>query len=87
MGSSVNKVVILLSREFTKWVLLANVIAWPLAFYIVNKWLQNFEYRINIPWWIFLLTAILAYIVALLTVSYQAVRAANANPVDALKYE
>ena len=77
----------MLSTEFTKWALLANLIAWPVAWWAVNKWLQNFAYRIEIGWWIFLLAGSLALLIALLTVSTQAIRAALANPIDSLRYE
>jgi putative ABC transport system permease protein len=68
-------------------VLIANIIAWPLAWYAMNKWLEEFAYRINIAWWVFALAGALALLIALLTVSYQAVRAALSNPVKALRYE
>jgi len=87
LGASVSGIVALLSKEFIKWVLVANFIAWPIAYYAMNKWLQNFAYRINIDWWTFLLAGALALVIALLTVSYQAIRAATANPVEALRYE
>jgi putative ABC transport system permease protein len=83
----VGQVVSLLNKEFVILVLIANIIAWPIALYAMNKWLQNFAYRISIEWWIFLLAGTLALVIALLTVSYQAVRAATANPVEALRYE
>ena len=87
LGSSVSGIVALLSKEFLKWVLIANIIAWPVAYYAMNKWLQNFAYRINIGWWVFVLAGLLALVIALVTVSYQAIKAARANPVDALRYE
>jgi len=87
LGASVSKVVLLLTKDFTKWVILANIIAWPIAYYAMNKWLQNFAYQINISVWTFLLAGALALVITLLTVSYQAIRAATANPVDALRYE
>jgi len=68
-------------------VLVANVIAWPVAFYAMNKWLQSFAYRISVGLWPFVFAAFLAFAIALLTVSYQAVRVALANPVKALRYE
>jgi putative ABC transport system permease protein len=68
-------------------VFLANIIGWPIAYYAVRKWLQNFAYRTNIGLEIFLLSTILILFVALGTVSYQAIRAALANPVDSLRYE
>ena len=68
-------------------VLLANVLAWPVAWLAMNTWLQNFAYRIEIGWWIFALAGGLALVIALLTVSTQAIRAALANPVDSLRCE
>lgn len=87
MGASVTEVVVLLSKEFVKWVLIANVIAWPLAYYIMNNWLNNFAYRSSMSVWIFAASGILALAIALLTVSFHAFKAATANPVDALRYE
>jgi putative ABC transport system permease protein len=73
--------------EFTKWVLIANIIAWPIAYYAMNTWLQGYAYRINIAVWSFVFAAVLALAIALFTVSYQAIRAATTNPADALRYE
>lgn len=87
LGASVPGIVLLLSREFTKWVLLANVIAWPLAYFFMKNWLQNFAYRIDLGPGSFLLAAVMALGIASLTVSIQAVRAAQTRPTDALKYE
>ncbi len=67
--------------------LIANIIAWPVAFYAMNKWLQNFAYRIDMTIWPFLLSGFFALMIALLTVSYQAVKAALANPIESLRYE
>jgi len=77
----------MLSRQFLVLVLVANVIAWPIAWYAMNKWLQNFAYRIDLGLGTFLLAGLLALVIALATVSYQAVKAATANPVEALRYE
>jgi len=87
LGATVSRIIILLSREFAKWVLVANIIAWPIAYFAMNTWLDNFAYRINIGWAAFLLTGILTSMIALLTVSYQSVKAALANPADSLRYE
>jgi ABC-type antimicrobial peptide transport system permease subunit len=87
LGASVGQLVLLISREFTKWVLLANLFAWPISYYVMNNWLQGFDYRISLSWWIFIASGISALFIALLTVSFQSVKAALANPVDALKYE
>ena len=87
LGASVAGIVNLLSSDFTKLVIAANFIAWPVTYYAMNKWLQNFAYRIEISWWMFALAGGLALLIALLTVSTQAIRAALANPVEALRYE
>jgi len=87
MGSSVTEVVSLLSREFIKWVLISNIIAWPIAYYFMNNWLDTFVYKIQLNIWIFIASGFTALIVALLTVSYQSIRAAVANPVESIRYE
>jgi putative ABC transport system permease protein len=88
LGATVANLVELLSKDFVKLVLLANVIAWPFAWYAMNKWLQNFAYRIDISWWVFALVPLGGTLmIALLTVSTQAIKAALANPVEALRYE
>ncbi len=87
LGASVASVTTLLSKDFVKLVLLANVIAWPVAWFAMNQWLQNFAYRINMSWWVFALAGGMALLIALLTVSTQAIKAALANPVEALRYE
>lgn len=87
LGASVANVVLLLSRQFTKWVLLANVIAWPLVYFTMRIWLQNFAYRIGMGIWIFVLSGVIALGMALLSVSMKAVKAATANPVQSLRYE
>jgi len=87
LGASVPNILILLSKEFAKWVLLANIIAWPIAYFAMNRWLQNFAYRISIEWWMFLLAAVLVLVIALCTVGFQAAKAALANPAESLRYE
>ncbi|MBN1480732.1 ABC transporter permease [candidate division KSB1 bacterium] len=87
LGSTVPGVIMLLTRSFATWVLIANIIAWPLAWFIMNKWLQNFVYRTEMTWWMFVLAGGMAFVIALLTISWQAIRAATANPVEALRYE
>ena len=87
LGATLSNLIFLLSAEFTKWVLLANIIAWPVAYYAMNRWLHNFAYRISLGPFSFILAAVMAFCIALLTVSYQAVRAALADPVEALRYE
>jgi ABC-type antimicrobial peptide transport system permease subunit len=73
LGASVAGIAALLSKDFVKLVLLANVIAWPVAYFATNKWLQNFAYRADIDWWVFVLAGGLALMIALLTVSMQAI--------------
>lgn len=77
----------LLSKDFVKFVLLANLLAWPVAWYALKLWLQNFAYRIDISWWIFGLAGGLALIIALLTVSIRTIKAAIVNPIKSLRYE
>jgi len=87
LGASVTGLVLLMSKEFAKWVLIANVIAFPIAYVIMNNWLQSFAYRINLTIWIFLATAGVAFAIAILTVSYQSIKASLANPIESLRYE
>lgn len=87
LGSSVSGIVMLLTSDFMRWVLLANLIAWPIAWLAMNRWLDNFAYRISMQWWMFVAAALMALIIALATISFQAIRAAMTNPVNALKYE
>jgi ABC-type antimicrobial peptide transport system permease subunit len=87
LGASEINVFVLLSKEFTKWVFVANIIAWPLAYYVMTKWLQNFAFRMYMGLWPFVLAAILAFVIALMTVSYQSIRTALTNPIDSLRYE
>jgi putative ABC transport system permease protein len=87
LGASVSNIVTLLSKDFIKLVVIAFVIASPLAWWIMHNWLQDFAYRINISWWIFLAAGLLAVIIALGTISFQAIRAAIANPVKSLRTE
>ncbi len=81
------KIVTMLSREFIKWVVIANIVAWPLAWFAMDKWLQDFAYRIDLSIWTFILAGVLALFIAFFTVSYQAIKAAVANPANSLKYE
>ena len=87
LGASVGQIVYLLTKELMALVLIANIIAWPTAYYIMNKWLQNFAYRTKISMWAFILSAAAAFAIALLTVSAHAIKSATANPVKSLKYE
>ncbi|MBN2411176.1 ABC transporter permease [candidate division KSB1 bacterium] len=87
LGASVKNIIYYLNKEYMKWVLIANFIAWPIAWFAMNKWLQNFAYRVNMSWWIFFLSGGIVFVIALATVSLRIIRAATANPVDALRYE
>jgi ABC-type antimicrobial peptide transport system permease subunit len=87
LGASVPKLIYLLSSEFAKWVIVANIIAWPIAYWVAHRWLQNFAYRTNIQVWMFLLAAAISLFIALATVSFKALKTATANPAKALRYE
>jgi putative ABC transport system permease protein len=87
LGASIPSIVFLLSKDFTRSIIVANVVAWPLAWYVMNEWLQAFPYRIGIGWWMFALAGGTTLLIALLTVSTQAIKAATANPVKSLRYE
>jgi putative ABC transport system permease protein len=87
LGASVPAIISLLSWNFTKLVLIANIIAWPMAFYFMDKWLQNFTYHINVQWWTFVLAGFITLFIALIAVFFQSLKAAVANPITSLKYE
>jgi len=87
LGASVSGIVALLSKDFLKLVTISVVVASPIAWWVMHKWLQDFAYRINISWMVFLITAVLALLIALITISFQAIRAAIANPVRSLRTE
>jgi putative ABC transport system permease protein len=86
-GARVSEVMAMLNKHFMKWVAVAFIIACPISWYAMHKWLQNFAYKTNLSWWIFALAGLLALGIALLTVSWQSWRAASRNPVEALRYE
>ena len=87
LGASVAGIVKLLSKDFLLLIGIAIVMASPLAWYIMNNWLQDFAYRINISWWMFFAAGVIAIFIALVTISFQAIKAAIANPVDSLRSE
>jgi putative ABC transport system permease protein len=87
LGASVGSVVRLLSKEFVVLVVLANIIAWPVAYFVMTGWLKNFAYRTEIGLATFLLSGFIALVIAILTVCYQSIKAALANPVNSLRYE
>jgi putative ABC transport system permease protein len=87
LGATTARITTLLSKDFILWVIVANVIAWPLANYFMNEWLNNFAYRIEMSYWIFVVGGLLSLGIALFTVSYQSIKAARANPIASLKNE
>ncbi len=87
LGASIGSIVIILSKEYVKWIALANVIAWPLTYYFMSRWLEGFAYHTSLNILAFLASGLLALIIALLTVSFQTFKAAAVNPIDSLKYE
>ena len=87
MGASSANILFILSKEFAKWVLVANVVAWPIAYFVMTKWLQNFAYQTGVGFWPFILSAVLALLIAMFTVSYQSIKAARTDPVECLRYE
>jgi putative ABC transport system permease protein len=87
LGASVSSIVSMLSKDFLKLIIISAIIAFPLAWLGMNKWLENFAYRTNISWWIFLLAGLIAAFIALATISFQAIKAAVSNPVKTLRSE
>ena len=87
LGASSSSIFILLLREFVKWVVIANAVSWPLAYYIMHRWLKNFAYQADIALWMFIISGAIGFIVAIGTVTYQSLKASVANPVDSLRYE
>jgi putative ABC transport system permease protein len=87
LGASVNNIVTLLSRDFIVLVLISLVVAVPLAWYGGTQWLDTFPYRMELGWWIFLVTGVISVLISLVTVGFQAVKAAIVNPVNSLRYE
>ena len=86
-GAKISEILTMLNRDFLKWVAIAFVIATPIAYYAMTKWLENFAYKTELSWWIFALAGLLALGIALLTVSWQSWKAAKRNPLEALRYE
>jgi len=86
-GARISEILTMLNKDFIKWVAIAFIVACPIAYFAMNKWLENFAYKTTLSWWIFALAGLLALGIALLTVSWQSWRAATRNPVEALRYE
>jgi putative ABC transport system permease protein len=87
MGASVNSLLFILSKDFLQLVLISFLISIPITWWVMHIWLQDFAYRINISWWVFLIAGVLAFLIALVTISFQAIKAAMANPVKSLRSE
>ena len=87
LGASVSQLTQMLSKDFLKLVFIACIIAFPLSWWAMNKWLQSFAYRINISWWIFLIAGMAAILIAIITISFQAIKASLADPVESLRSE
>ena len=86
-GATISEILTMLNKDFLKWVAIAFVIATPLVYYTMHKWLQSFAYKIDLSWWIFALAGGLAMVIALITVSLQTFWAARRNPIESLRYE
>ena len=87
LGASVTGIIRMFSKDFLKLVLIAALIAFPVAWWVMNKWLNDFEYRVDIGWWVFVVAGVAALLIALLTISFQSIKAAIANPVKSLRTE
>ncbi|MCP4727891.1 MAG: FtsX-like permease family protein [bacterium] len=87
LGASVSNLTIELSKDFTKWVVISNIIAWPIAYIAMSNWLEGFAYRTDLSIYFFITASIIGFLIAVLTVSYQSIKAALGNPVDSLRYE
>ncbi len=87
VGAPIGSILVLLTRDFVRWVIIAFVLACPIAWYTMQQWLENFAYKTNLNWWIFVASGLLALFVALFTVSFQTIKASLKNPVDSLRYE
>lgn len=87
LGASAGNIVLILNKDFLRLVLIANLLAWPFTWWVMNEWLNQFAYRTGIPWWIFLLTATITFLIAFFSLSFKAFKAATGNPVDSLRNE
>ena len=87
LGAPVKSILLMLSKDMTRWILISNFIAWPIAYYYMNDWLNNYPYHYELNIWVFLIGGSIAFGLSLLTVIYQAIIASRRNPVDSLRYE
>ena len=86
-GARISNILTRLNTDFQKWVLIAYILAVPLSYYVMNKWLQNFNFRIHMPWWIFVIAGVIAFLIAFITVTWRSYQYARKNPVETLRYE
>jgi putative ABC transport system permease protein len=86
-GATISEVMVLLNKDFIKWVAIAFVMATPIAYFVMHEWLENFAYKTDVSWWIFALAGVLALLISLLTVSWKSWKTAIRNPVEALRYD
>ena len=87
MGASQNQILYLFLNQFTKWVIISNILAWPLAYFAMLNWLQNFSYRIDFPFWTFIISLLASLIIAVITVSWQSIKASQMNPAASIRVE
>jgi putative ABC transport system permease protein len=87
VGASVGNIVMLFSKQYLQLIIIANVIAWPLAWYLMDKWLQDFLYRVMLSWWMFAISLSAGLIIGFLTIAFKTIKAASANPVESLRAE
>ncbi|HKK09468.1 MAG TPA: FtsX-like permease family protein [Bacteroidales bacterium] len=87
LGAGTGQLIVKMVRQYSVWVIIANLFAWPLSWYFISRWLENFAYHTTIEWWFFGFAIITTLLLAISTVSWQAIKTANANPVDTLRYE
>jgi putative ABC transport system permease protein len=87
MGASQNQILMLFLTQFSKWVIISNILAWPLSYFVMKNWLQNFTYRIDFPFWTFIISLLLSLTIAVITVSWQSIKASRMNPATSIKVE
>jgi putative ABC transport system permease protein len=87
MGATQNQILILFLLQFARWVIISNVIAWPLSYFVIKPWLQNFTYRIDFPFWTFIISLLLSLCIAVITVSWQSIKASRMNPATSIRVE
>ena len=87
MGASQEQILYLFLMQFTQWVIISNVIAWPVSYFVIKPWLQNFTYRIEFPFWTFIISLLLSLTIAVITVSWQSMKASRMNPAASIRAE